>query len=169
MAVDPAKVMRILEWPIPHHIRPAMLDRQALGVSFDVIYKPGPDSKAVDALLRMYEEGELRAYVSSPICLQDQDLKREVQNDPILKQIIWILYKIQAPDLGSVGGRAFYSTRTDLSSHPNAIPLLLEEFHPSPGLVGGHSGFLRTYRRIAWNLYWLGNGNEKDYSRVCCL
>ncbi|KAI5381470.1 hypothetical protein KIW84_UN0702 [Lathyrus oleraceus] len=41
-----------------------------------------------------------------------------------------------------------------LSPKSPSIPLLLEEFHCTP--IGGHSGFLRTYRKLADNLYWLG-------------
>ncbi|WVZ23343.1 hypothetical protein V8G54_001887 [Vigna mungo] len=44
--------------------------------------------------------------------------------------------------------------RLVLSAKSNLIPTILNEFHSSP--VGGHSGFLRTYKRIAANLYWTG-------------
>jgi hypothetical protein len=42
----------------------------------------------------------------------------------------------------------------------------LEEFHATP--EGGHSGFYRTYRRLAANVYWVGMKNTiQDYVRGC--
>jgi hypothetical protein len=44
--------------------------------------------------------------------------------------------------------------------------MLLAEFHSTP--MGGHSGFLRTYRRIAANIYWIGMQKTiRDYIRAC--
>ncbi|WVZ22625.1 hypothetical protein V8G54_001169 [Vigna mungo] len=51
-------------------------------------------------------------------------------------------------------GVLFYKGRLVLSAKSDLIPTILNEFHSSP--VGGHSGFLRTYKRIAANLYWTG-------------
>lgn len=47
-------------------------------------------------------------------------------------------------------------------SHSSPIIItLLKEFHSSP--IGGHSGFLRTYKRLASVLYW--QGMKKDVKR----
>lgn len=60
----------------------------------------------------------------------------------------------------------FYKGRLVLSADSACIPRLLEEFHSSP--VGGHSGFLRTYRRIAGNLYWLGmKKSVQEFVKKC--
>lgn len=46
------------------------------------------------------------------------------------------------------------------------IPVLLEEFHSSP--TGGHSGFYRTYRRLAANIYWIGMVKKvQEYVQNC--
>nr|GEU31312.1 transposon Tf2-1 polyprotein [Tanacetum cinerariifolium] len=43
---------------------------------------------------------------------------------------------------------------------------LLDEFHSSPN--GGHSGFYRTYRRLASRIYWLGmTKSVREFVRVC--
>ena len=53
-----------------------------------------------------------------------------------------------------------------LSSDSPSIPVLLKEFHETP--MGGHSGFLRTYRRLAANLYWPGMQKRvRDFVRAC--
>jgi len=46
------------------------------------------------------------------------------------------------------------------------IPILLKEFPSSP--TGGHFGFLRTYRRLAANLYWIGMKKKmQEFVREC--
>lgn len=40
----------------------------------------------------------------------------------------------------------------------NLIPWVLQEFHA--GIIRGHSGFLRTYRRIIAGLYWSSMKND---------
>ncbi|KAI5383049.1 hypothetical protein KIW84_070446 [Lathyrus oleraceus] len=43
---------------------------------------------------------------------------------------------------------------------------MLQEFHSSP--QGGHSGFLRTYKRIAANVYWPGmKGMIQEFVKSC--
>ncbi|TYK05420.1 Ty3/gypsy retrotransposon protein [Cucumis melo var. makuwa] len=93
-----------------------------LGYSFEVVYKPGVENRAVDALSRKPEEVQLFG-LSIPITV----------------------------DL-------------DQSS---LIPVILDTFHNSA--IGGHSGFLRTYKRIAAELYW--EGMKADIKKHCeeCL
>ncbi|MCH90660.1 hypothetical protein A2U01_0011582, partial [Trifolium medium] len=44
--------------------------------------------------------------------------------------------------------------------------MLLEEFHSTP--MGGHYGFLRTYRRLADTIYWVGmQKHVRDFVRAC--
>ena len=46
------------------------------------------------------------------------------------------------------------------------IPRLLDEFHNSP--QDGHSGAMRTYKRIAASIYWQGMMKKvKDYVATC--
>jgi len=53
-----------------------------------------------------------------------------------------------------------------MSSKSAYIPLILQELHST--LVGGHSGFLRTYRRVAGNLFWIGMKNYvHEFVRSC--
>lgn len=127
-----------------------------LGYHFEVVYKPGPENKAADALSRIHEEVELKGITSFPICLQEQQIQHEVRNDPYLQKVVTDLQQnpTSQPGFQLIKGRLFYHNRLVLSSSSDCIPLMLKEFHSSA--TGGHSGFLRTYRRIAGNLYWVG-------------
>ena len=51
-------------------------------------------------------------------------------------------------------GRLFAVGRVVLPASSNQIPLLLAEYHDSP--MGGHSGFLCTYKKLAAVVKWKG-------------
>lgn len=59
-----------------------------------------------------------------------------------------------------------FKDRLFILTKSNLIPLLLQEFHSTSS--EGHSGYLRTYRRIATNLYWIGMEKAMmDFVRAC--
>lgn len=63
-------------------------------------------------------------------------------------------------------GVLFYEDRLVLSASSPWIPQLLKEFHAT--YQGGHSGFYRTYRRLAANVYWIGMKKRiLDYVKEC--
>ena len=59
-------------------------------------------------------------------------------------------------------GQLLYKYRLVLPSGSPWVAQLLAEFHYTP--FGGHSVFLRTYKRIASNLLCR---NEGEYNEVC--
>ena len=64
-------------------------------------------------------------------------------------------------------GMLHYKNRLVLSKTSSLIPAMLHTFHDS--IVGGHSGFLRTYKRLTAELYW--EGMKSDVKKHCeeCL
>jgi hypothetical protein len=124
-----------------------------LGYQFEVKYKPGLENKVVDALSRCHGDVEMNRMVFYPTWLDGEQLLQEVRQDPHLQKIIEIVLTGSAKVKGYIvqQGVLFYHGRLVLSSNSPYIPLLLKEFHETP--MGGHSGFLRTYRRIAANIY----------------
>ncbi|XP_045803285.1 uncharacterized protein LOC123896906 [Trifolium pratense] len=127
-----------------------------LGYQFEVRYKPGLENKAADALSRCYDETELNSIVSYPTWDEKQKLLDEIATDPYIQNMI---KKVQdnpndKPGFVVKQGVLLYHDRLVISPHSPSIPWLLEEFHCTP--AGGHSGFLRTYRRLADSLYWVG-------------
>jgi len=63
-------------------------------------------------------------------------------------------------------GCLLYKGRLVLPKGSSQIPGLLKEFHSSP--IGGHSGYLRTYKRLSENIYWEGmNRDVQDFVARC--
>lgn len=63
-------------------------------------------------------------------------------------------------------GKLLYKNELVLSNSSSLIPALLSTFHDS--VIGGHSGYLRTYKRTTVELYWKGMKNDvKKYVESC--
>jgi hypothetical protein len=90
--------------------------------------------------------------------LQDEKLQKiiaEIQQDPRAR----LVYEFKQ-------GVFLYEGRLVLSSNSSLIPSLLQEFHSTP--QGGHSGFYKTYRRLAASVYWVGmKGTIQEFVRAC--
>ncbi|GAU17006.1 hypothetical protein TSUD_37640 [Trifolium subterraneum] len=139
-----------------------------LGYQFEVKYKPGLDNKAADALSRCYDEAQLHSLVSYPTWADSHKLLDEVAADRDIQDLIKELLKnpTAKPGYSVKNGVLFYHDRLVLSPNSPTIPLLLEEFHSTP--AGGHSGFLRTYRRLVDTIYWVGmQRTVRDFVRAC--
>ncbi|GAU21227.1 hypothetical protein TSUD_11450 [Trifolium subterraneum] len=166
-----------------------------LGYQFEVKYKPGIENKVADALSRCHGDDEkpvlihshhwlegqkslhenvqdanmdLNALMSSPTWLGGQKLLKDIAQDVQIQTMISELTAKpdSKPGFTVQQGILFYQNRLVIPSNSPTIPVLLEEFHSTP--MGGHSGFLRTYRRIAANLYWTGMTKQvRDFVRAC--
>ena len=139
-----------------------------LGYQFEVKYKPGPENKAADALSRCFDEGELKVMVHTPIWLGSNKLLQEVKQDAYVQEVMKKVEKDPGNHLGFEiqQGVLLYQGRLVIGRSSPSIPALLKEFHETP--MGGHSGFLRTYRRIAENLNWVGMQKTiRNYVRAC--
>lgn len=139
-----------------------------LGYQFEVKYKPGLKNRAADSLPRCYDEIEMNTIVSVPLWADKQKLLDELANDPYVQKLTEEVQ--QAPDkkpgFEVKQGVLFYHGRLVISPESPSIPVLLEEFHSTP--TGGHPGFLRTYRRLSDNLYWVGMQKRiRDFVRAC--
>ena len=139
-----------------------------LGFDFEVVYKVGVENKVADALSRQHEDAELQTIKSYPIWQQSSQLQQEVSNDPLLKNIVEAIQKDPnaKPGFALKGGILFYKNRLVIPASSPLIEELLKDFHSSPS--GGHSGYLRTYRRMAGTLYWQGMMRRvQDFVKAC--
>jgi hypothetical protein len=130
-----------------------------LGFDFEIVYKPGKSNKGADALSRIHEGGELNVTASSLQWKDAEILKEEFAKDEYLQKIVLSLQQDpnSKPGFEFKHGVLLYDGRLVISNTSVLIPTLLQEFHSSPS--GGHSGFYRTYRRVAANVYWVGMKN----------
>ncbi|KAG9458686.1 hypothetical protein H6P81_003194 [Aristolochia fimbriata] len=130
-----------------------------LGYDFDIVYKPGTQNRAADALSRIHEDITLCA-ISCPQWIDVEQLQQDVYDDPALAALIQQLSV--APDSRQcyrlVHGQLLYKNRLVIPARSRWVPLLLSEFHATP--IGGHSGAYRTYRRLAANVYWRGKNRD---------
>jgi hypothetical protein len=139
-----------------------------LGYNFEIVYKQGKLNKGADALSRMHEGVEMQAMSSFVRWEQEELIKREVMEDVKLRKIMMDLQDNAASWLGyeNKQGILLYHGRLVLSNKSSLIPTILEEFHSTP--QAGHSGFYKTYRRIAANVYWSGMKNTiQDFVKSC--
>jgi hypothetical protein len=139
-----------------------------LDYDFDIVYKQEKLNRGVDALSRVHEGLELTSITSYWQWDQESQWKNEVLQDEKLQKIIAEIQ--QDPRARLVyefkQGVFLYEGRLVLSSNSSLIPSLLQEFHSTPR--GGHSGFYKTYRRLAANVYWVGmKGTIQEFVRAC--
>ena len=136
-----------------------------MGYDYEILYRPGIDNKAADALSRVH--GELAA-LSSPQHSWLTEIHKEGRTHPEM-------LKLKAALSRSDKTASRFTLRDDLLWFQNRLVLpassqfkthLIREFHDTP--VGGHSGVLRTYKRIAASFYWAGMKRDiHDYIRKC--
>ncbi|MCH86853.1 transposon Tf2-1 polyprotein, partial [Trifolium medium] len=137
-----------------------------LGYQFEVKYKPGLENKAADALSRCHEVVEFKQLLSYPTWESGKNLLEKVSQDPYIQKLMAEVMQNPRKGFEVKQGTLFYNGRLVISPSSPTIPMLLEEFHSTP--MGGHSGFLRTYRRMADNIYWVGMQKSiRDFVRAC--
>lgn len=129
-----------------------------------MIYKPGLENKAADALSRMPKTVHLN-HLTAPALIDLSIIKEEVMNDPRLSEIITELEK----DEGSVSEFTVQKGRLVISKTSTLLPTILHTYHVS--VFGGHSGFLRTYKRLMGELYFEGMKRAVKKKKYCdeCL
>lgn len=139
-----------------------------LGFDFDIIYKPGIENKAADDLSRMNQPSEQSSSstllaITIPSVIQLHDLYQEIDQDMNIQEIIRQLTKDSTSHkhYSVVDSRLWYKRRLVIPKTSKFIPLILHEHHD--GLLGGHSGVLKTVKRIQRVFHW--EGLSRDVQR----
>ncbi|KAD6119615.1 hypothetical protein E3N88_10886 [Mikania micrantha] len=139
-----------------------------LGYNFEIQYMTGQSNRAADALSRRDDTGACLVLNSGPIWVQGSQLIEEAKADPLLQKLGKDCQAFPEKHPGFVVKHdvLFYHDRLVNSAKSKFLPALLHEFHTTP--TRGHSGYYRTYRRMAANLYWAGmTATVKKYVREC--
>ena len=81
---------------------------------------------------------------------------QEANQDPKLQNIkaAWLKNPLSQPGFSVQNDVLYHKGNLVISTCSTFIPRLLQEFHETR--TGGHSGYYRTYRCLATNLYWIG-------------
>ncbi|KAM1111179.1 hypothetical protein ACFX19_010480 [Malus domestica] len=139
-----------------------------LGYNYSVEYRPGSQNTASDALSRQAEL-LLVMGLSTPVFDCIPQLQHSYAHDPEVQKV-WSLL-LSAPNtfikgFSLINEVVHYKQRVFVPLTSQWRPKLLAEFHAS--LQGGHSGFLRTYKRLTRNFFWPGIKREtKQFVAEC--
>ncbi|KFK36440.1 hypothetical protein AALP_AA4G124900 [Arabis alpina] len=140
-----------------------------LGFDFDIVYKPGLENKAADALSRREGVPQLFA-LSIPGAIQLDMIQTEVDKDMELSKIkAEVLQNVGLhPEFSVVQGRLLKQGKLVIPKSSILVRVLLHEFHSSP--MGGHGGILKTQRRLGDMFYWKGMmADIKQYVAACLV
>ncbi|CAA7028494.1 unnamed protein product [Microthlaspi erraticum] len=165
-----AIVMAILKWK--HYLigrrfvleqREVTMDYQRwlsklLGYEFEIVYKPGLENSAADGLSRQLTTSatvlaQLFA-LTVPTSLQIQDIFDEIEADKQLQELKnqVLAHSHSNHHFTVVDNKLLYKGRLVISKLSKHIPAILQECHS--GLLGGHSGLLKTFKRIQGSFHW---------------
>lgn len=122
-----------------------------LGYQFDIQYRPGLENKAADALSRMQPSVNVLVLTTSEV-LQLWEIK-EVVADEVMGKVVSELQEGVNVNLGYalIHGILCYHGKIVLPSHSPIVTLMLQECHDAK--IGGHSGFLKKYKRVTKAVY----------------
>ncbi|KAJ9535934.1 hypothetical protein OSB04_un000902 [Centaurea solstitialis] len=125
------------------------------GYNFEILYKPGKENGAADALSRRGASSDLKALSVSKVTLQEQ-MTQALQTDP---EIITLRNRIADGNENLEGytvkdGLVYYRDRLVLPQTTEWVPRIIGEVHG--GVSGGHEGTQKTFQRVARDFFWIG-------------
>lgn len=135
---------------------------------FEICHRVGKENRGADALSRKPHSGELLT-LTIPYCVEIADIRSGLQQDPhtntILKKLMADPSSMQ--DYSLANQLLFYKARLVIPDVSSIKLKLLEEVHNTP--VGGHGGFLKTFKRLSSQYVWPKMKHEVIFFVQQCL
>lgn len=127
-----------------------------MGFDFEIHYKSGASNKVADALSRQSHTSKEFSSLITTGGTQWDEVRRVIQTDPFITKIMADLNAGLDLPKGYVidHGVLKFKGRIVLPPNCSLISRLLHLYHDTP--MGGHSGELKTYQRIAATWFWTG-------------
>lgn len=122
-----------------------------LGYDYEISYKPGRENSAADALSRVVFSPSCNALFMPKTSLWD-NIKFEACTHPYMIRIGKIASEKPGDPYKWLNGLVCFKNRIVIPPNTAIVKQLLQKFHDS--LYCGHSGVLRTYKRLAQQFYW---------------
>jgi hypothetical protein len=141
-----------------------------LGYDFEIIYKKGKKNVVADALSIKNEDLEAFLYAISII---QPDWIIEARDEWKNEEKVWtLIQKLQHDSNASntftwKNDSLWYKDRLYLCNNSQLKQKVLLELHTS--LVGGHSGFFKTYHRVKKDFFWDGLKTDVQRFVADCL
>lgn len=141
-----------------------------LAFDFEIKYKPGSSNRVADALSRKTDGEVVLNEMVSTTRIDWEGLFQEIERDPFLTKLKNEVNRKKENYSGFevMEGRLLYKKRLVIPRSSSFIPIILKECHDSP--VGGHSGEIKTYLRMASEWFWQGMRKDvQKHVRECTV
>lgn len=138
-----------------------------LGYNYEIEYRAGKNNAGPDALSRKHELLALMG-LTSPIFDYIPQIAAACLQDSATHQLILNAQSVSNPNshFTWVNNRLYYKGSLYVPATATWRDQILEEFHNTP--TAGHSGYLRTYKRVLRTFRWPGlKSDVKKYVAAC--
>ncbi|KAH9685457.1 hypothetical protein KPL70_013962 [Citrus sinensis] len=120
-----------------------------MGYEYEILYRPGRDNTAADALSRR-PDSPMMNYLFVPQVTVWEEIKTAATGDDYIQQVTTLAETQPTGPYTTKNGLVFYNGRV-VVPHQIRDKLMFEAHNTR---IGGHSGVLRTYKRLAQQFYW---------------